>query len=132
MEKENELWPQDEMLLQSILKTPYSAKEKSFFETIQKKMESENAPWEEVIVSSYDNNDELSLMRLTYDEFILSKGMNKNEWLTNMIHCMSLSEVMNINLLEAGLYKENITLLQWLRKNDYEYVILDHSKDINQ
>lgn len=114
-----------------MLKETMSRNERTFFEQLKYKMENDNAPWEDVLISSFDNEDELSLMRLTYDEFILSRGRSREDWLNNEIHTMSLSEVLNVNLKEHNLLNRNQTLLQWLQACDYSCVRYDHSNDVN-
>jgi hypothetical protein len=131
MKAENELWPQDEVLFKTIEQAFTSIQEKQFFRTLKEKMKYENAPWPEVLISEHDNDDHLYLLRQTYDEFMLGKGVTRTEWQAYEMHTMSLSEILSINLKEGHLLDRNVTLLQWLRERDYACVRYDHSNDGN-
>lgn len=131
MTHENELWPQDEALFSKIEKGNISASEKNFFQEIRTKMLDENAPWPETLVWEHDNPDHIYLLRHGYDEFMLGKGTSHEEWQHSEIHTMNLSEVLSINLKEAKLLDRHITLLDWLREQDFSCVKYNHENDGN-
>lgn len=131
MTHENELWPQDEALFSKVEKENLPISEKHFFQEMQKKMLDENAPWPETLVWEHDNLDHLYLLRQGYDEFMLGKGTSREEWLGSEIHTMNLSDVLSINLKEAKLLDQDITLLQWLKEHDFSCVRYDHRNDGN-
>ncbi len=131
MTHENELWPQDEALFSAVEKSSASESERHFFDKMYVKMLDENTPWPETLVWEHDNPDNLYLLRHGYDEFMLGKGTNREEWQDNEIHTMNLSDVLSVNLQEAKLLDRDITFLQWLRENDFSCVKYDHENDGN-
>lgn len=128
---ENELWPQDEALFDTMTGNYQSDNERIFFETIKKKMEDENAPWDEVLISERDNTERIAFIRLCYDEFMLGNAGSRESWFKTKIHTMTLSEILNVNLKEAKICDKDMTFLQWLRENDYTCVCYDHRNDSN-
>lgn len=132
MKHENELWPQDEELFNSISKQPQSSSEKHFFEQMRSKMLDENAPWPETLVWEHDNPDHLYLLRHGYDEFMVGSGLSREEWQRNEVHTMNLSEALSINLKDAAILDRDMTLLQWLRAQDFKCVRYDHVNDGNK
>ncbi len=132
MTHENELWPQDEAFFSTIEKGSISASEEHFLRKIRSKMLDENAPWPETLVWEHDNSDHLYLLRQGYDEFMLGKGMSPIEWQRTEIHTMNLSDVLAINLKEAGLLDKDLTFLQWLRENNFSCVRYNHENDGNK
>jgi hypothetical protein len=131
MNIENELWPNDTALFQRMSQRYNSENEKRFFETLKQKMQSENAPWPEVLISEYDNDEKIYLLRQTYDEFMLGRGCNRQEWQTSEIHTSSLAETLQVNMKEANLADKDITFLQWLEECDFSCLKYDHSNDGN-
>jgi hypothetical protein len=129
---ENELWPQDKALFQKMEESWRTDNEHLFFQTLRRKMECENAPWPEVLISEYDNKDELYLLRQTYDEFMLGRGKSRNEWQSSEQHKMSLADTLQINLKGANLLDKDISFFDWLRQCDYMCVRYDHSNDGNK
>ena len=131
MTPENDLWPKDKALFDSMAANYQSENERVFFETIKAKMENENAPWDEVLISERENADHIALIRLTYDEFILGNADTRESWFKSKVHAMSLSEILNVNLKEANIATKDMTLFQWLRAHDYSMVRYDHRNDSN-
>lgn len=131
MTHENELWPQDEALFSAVEKNGASESERYFFDKTHAKMLDENTPWPETLVWEHDNLDRLYLLRHGYDEFMLGKGTNREEWQDKEIHTMNLSDVLSANLKQAKLLDRDISFLQWLRENDFSYVKYDHENDGN-
>lgn len=114
---ENELWPQDEQLLQELIEHPTSLSEKGFYTKLKRKMESELAPCQEVLFSMQDNPDQLYVLRDGYDEFIIGSGKDNLKWDT--VHAMNLTDALKTNLKDSGLISQDLTLLDWLRQRDY-------------
>ena len=131
MTHENELWPQDEELFATIEKSVISESERQFFDNMYTKMLDENTPWPETLVWENDNTDNLYLLRLGYDEFMIGKGTTREEWQDNEIHTMNLSDVLFVNLKQAKLLDRDITFLQWLRENNFSCVKYNHENDGN-
>ena len=131
MTYENELWPQDEELFSTVEKSDVSESERYFFNKMYAKMRDENTPWPETLVWEHDNPDKLYLLRHGYDEFMLGKGVTREEWQDSEIHTMNLSDVLATNLKQAKLLDRDITFLQWLRENDFSCVRYNHKNDGN-
>lgn len=131
MKHENELWPQDEALFASMRHTYRTPAERLFFETMHSKMLDENAPWPETLVWEQDNNDHIYLLRHGYDEFMLGRGLSRDEWQGNEIHTMNLSDALSTNLKGARLLDKDITLLKWLQDNNFKFVRYNHVNDGN-
>lgn len=129
MESKNNLWPQDEALFENMRNHYQSDNERIFFETLKTKMENENAPWNEVLIDENENEDKLTLMRLTYDEFILCHTVPKGEPEPEDIHVMNLTDILDVNLKDAFNLSKDETLFEWLRRRDYNCVKYDHSND---
>lgn len=129
MDIKNNLWPQDRDLFDRMDNCYQSDNERFFFETLKKKMQYENAPWKEVLVDENDNYDKLTLMRLTYDEFILCHTVAIDEQEPEVIHVMNLSDILKVNLKESFNLSKDETLFEWLRERDYDCVKYDHSND---
>ncbi len=121
----NELWPEDIKLLANMEGNYVSDNEKAFFERMKDKMEHEFAPSNDLIMFEGDNDDHIYIVRCEYEEFIVgheSDGEYDDEY-----HVMTLKEVLNANLKELGFIESDITLLEWLRKRNYEGVRYNHN-----
>ncbi len=132
MTHENELWPEDQALFEKLEGQYLTPEEGNFFEIMHSKMLDENAPWPETLVWEHDNPDHIYLLRQGYDEFMIGRGTNRNEWQRNEVHVMNLSEALNTNLKETGILNQDVTLLDWLRNNNYQFVCFDHTNDGNK
>ncbi len=132
MTHENDLWPQDETLFSHIEKEGISPSEKHFLQKMRTKLLDENAPWPETLVWEHDNPDHLYLLRQGYDEFMLGKGTCREEWQESEIHTMNLSEVLAVNLKEAGLLDRDLSLLEWLQEQNFSCVRYNHENDGNK
>ena len=122
---ENDLWPSDKEILETIIAHPFSANELEFFTQLRNKMENELAPCKEVHFSEKDNEDGIFLLRDGYDEFII--GTEKDNVPNDYIHVMSLSEALSMNLSNIGFVDRDITLLDWLRERDYKGAMMNHN-----
>ncbi len=131
MKQENELWPQDEELFSNMANNYQSEAEAFFFAMMRNKMETENAPWKETLIWEQDNPDQIYFLREGYDEFIVGRGSNPTEWYDTECHTMNLSEALNLNLSQAKILDRDISLLDWLREQDYACVKYNHENDGN-
>ena len=122
---ENELWAEDVQLFQNMDNHYISENERVFFETIQEKMMTELAPCKELLISEMKNADKVYLLRDQYDEFILGQGIGAER--KTEVHTMKLSDVLNVNMKDKEFLSDDITLLEWLRRIDYDGVMFDHN-----
>ncbi len=121
----NELWPVDIKLLADMEGHYVSDNERTFFEKMKYKMESEFAPSNDLIMFENDNDDHIYIVRCEYEEFIVGhgcEGVFDEEY-----HVMTLSEALNANLKELGFLKRDVSLLDWLRERDYDGIRYTHN-----
>ena len=123
--KANKLWPVDYELFASMEGHYTSENEKTFFEKVRYKMEFELAPSNDLLLSEIDNEEQIYLVRVDYDEFIVGHGTVGHY--DEECHVMNLSEALNTNLKEKGYLDRDITLLDWLRERDYQGIRYNHN-----
>ena len=121
---ENKLWKEDEELFASMKGHYTSDNEKVFFEKIRYKMEYEDAPSNDLIMSEEDNDDHIYIVRCYYEEFIVGHGKKDNY--DEEFHVMTLAEALIANLMQLGFLSRDITLLDWLRERDYKGIRYNH------
>lgn len=94
---------------------------------MQEKEETDFAMSNDLILFEQDNKDSIYLIRCEYEEYIvghMTDGKYDDEY-----HAMTLSEVLAINLKSLGYINEDLTLFEWLRKNDYAGIQYNHNFD---
>lgn len=124
-EPDNELWDEDRELFERIKGEYQSPEERNFFSNIKYKQEYELTCCNDLLLWGHENRDGLYLVRLIYDEYILGvKGKASLEQ-----HVMNLSEVLAINLKEAGFSDKDMTFFEWLRENNYRGIRYDRNFD---
>lgn len=116
----HKLWEVDEKLFDSMRENSVSVNERNFFSIIRHKQECEVTGLNELLVSEYENEDEIYLVREYYEEYVVGQGIGSDG--ENEVHVMNLSEALALNLMELGFIDRNLTLLEWLRECDYRYV----------
>ncbi len=102
-----------------INETCVSLAEKKFFES-QNEKALHPIDGCEVVMDAADNEDGLYLIRCLATEYEL--GVSSASGLTQEIHTFSLSEILQVNLREAGFLDRDITFLEWLRERDFRGV----------
>jgi len=107
-----------------------SANEKNFFQNMRYKQEFEVTALNDLLVSEYDNADEIYVVREYYEEYVVGFGIDSNG--ANEEHVMCLSEALNLNLKDLGFIQRDLTLLQWLRECDYKVVNYERNYDLNK
>ncbi len=120
----NTIWDVDEQLFTSLEGKYQSENEAVFFRNMRFKQEYEVALSNDLILSENDNEDEIYLVRVEYDEYLVGKGESES----NEAHLMNLSEALSLNLSSVGLARE-ITLLNWLKERDYAGIKYNHNYD---
>ena len=123
----NKLNPKDRELFDEMENNYASENEKIFFERMRYKQEHIYTSANDLVFHENDNEDALFLIRLDFDEYILSYSGNDRE--CEECHTQSLSDVLAINLKEHNLSDKDMTLLEWLRSIDYACVLYDNNYD---
>ena len=106
------------------METKYASEnERHFFETMLRKIRTQYTDVNETIIGYENNEDEIYLYREGYDDFEVgrySKKVSDNPVFTN-----GLFGILSVDLGE-DLLDDHITLLEWLRKNDFNCVQYDN------
>lgn len=124
----NILANEDILLFENMENNCTSLNEESFFKNMKYKQEYEVTVLNDLIVSEYENEDEIYVVRESYEEYVVGRGIGTDG--TFEKHVMTLSEALAINLKDLGLASRDITLLQWLRECDYKYVNYNRNHDM--
>lgn len=121
---------EDKQLFDSMRGHYFSFNEENFFKNMQYKEEYEITGLNDLIVSEYENEDEIYIVREYYEEYIVGQGINSNG--AKEEHVMTLKEALSLNLQELGFLNKDITLLEWLREHDYRYVKYNRNYDLTR
>ena len=124
----NKLWDADAKLFASMKEESLTPNEANFFSNMQYKEEYEVSALNDLLVSEYENDDEIYVIRMNYDEYVVGHGIGTDG--DEEIHVMNLSEALSVNLKAEGFLKRDITLWQWLREKDYEIVNYGRNYDL--
>ncbi len=108
----------------------FSVNEENFFKNIQYKQEYEITSLNDLLISEYENQDEIYLVREYYEEYVIGHGIDSDG--AQEEHVMTLSEALSINLKDVGFIDRDLTLLQWLRECDYECVNYNRNHDLER
>lgn len=123
----HKLWKEDIELFKKMEGNYKSANEENFFKNIRYKQEYEVSTLNDLLVSEYENPDELYLVRMYYEEYVIGHKIDSDGKFE--VHVMNLSEALAVNLKEQEIIDKDITLLEWLRASDYIYVNYDRNND---
>lgn len=126
--KKHKLWSADEQLFASMEGNYLSVNEENFFKNMRYKQEYECTSLNDLIVSEYENNDEIYVIREYNEEYIVGHGIGTDG--AQEEHVMNLSEALALNLKELGFIERDLTLLDWLRECDYNVVNYERNYDI--
>lgn len=118
--KKHKLWDVDERLFAKMHENYVSDNERNFFSIIRHKQEFEITGLNELLVSEYENEDEIYVVREYYEEYVVGQGIGSDG--EREVHVMNLSEALALNLKELGFIDRDLTLHEWLRESDYCYV----------
>lgn len=128
--KKNRLANEDVLLFDKMENNYISVNEENFFKNMKYKQEYEVTALNDLIVSEYENEDEIYVVRECYEEYVVGRGIGTDG--TFEKHVMTLSEALDINLKDIGLMDGDITLFAWLRKCDYKYVNYNRNYDLEK
>lgn len=126
----HELLNEDKVLFEKMETQYVSDNEKNFFKNIRYKQEFEITGLNDLLVSEYENSDEIYIVRECYEEYIVGHGIGADG--AQEEHVMSLSEALNLNLKDLGYIDRNVTVLEWLRECDYVYVKYNRNYDLTR
>ena len=124
----NQLWDVDAKLFASMKKESLTPNEANFFSNMQFKQEYEVTALNDLLVSEYENDDEIYVIRMNYDEYVVGHGIGTDG--AQEVHVMNLSEALSVNLKAEGFLNRDITLWQWLREKDYTIVNYGRNYDL--
>lgn len=126
--KRNKLIAEDENFFKEKEGHYVSNAEKEFFERMKVKIESEPAPANDLIMSNRNNNDGIYIVRCYDYEFRI--GCRIGEEYKEEFYAMDFHDALNVNLRQCSFIKEDLTLLEWLRKIDYKGIEYNHNFDL--
>ena len=126
--KKHELWDEDKKLFESMKGHYQTVNEENFFKNMQFKQEYECTSLNDLIVSEYENEDEIYIVREYNEEYVVGHGIGTDG--AQEEHVMNLSEALALNLKDLGFLNRDVTLLQWLRECDYQVVNYERNYDI--
>lgn len=123
----NILAKEDKLLFDNMREAYISNNEENFFKNIEYKQEYEITALNDLLISEYENKDEIYVVRLEYEEYLVGHGIGTDG--AQEEHTMTLSEALSLNLKELGFIERDLTLWQWLRECDYECVNYNRNHD---
>jgi len=126
----HELLTEDKVLFEKMETQYVSNNEKNFFKNIRYKQEFEITGLNDLLVSEYENSDEIYIVRECYEEYVVGHGIGTDG--AQETHVMSLLEALNLNLKDLGYIDRDLTLLNWLREGDYAYVKYNRNYDLTR
>lgn len=124
----HKLIDEDAALFASMVGHYQSTNEENFFKNMQYKQEYEATALNDLIISEYENNDEIYVVRMYNEEYVVGHGIDSDG--ANEVHTMCLSDALALNLKELGYINRNMTLWEWLRNCDYNVVNYERNYDI--
>lgn len=124
----HKLWDKDIILFASMEGNYRSVNEENFFKNMQYKQEYETTVLNDLIVSEYENDDEIYVVRMCNEEYLVGHGIGTDGAFEE--HVMCLSDALSLNLKGLGYIEKNLTLWEWLRECDYTVVNYERNYDI--
>ena len=118
------LFPVYKEYYEKMAKVYCSENERVFFETMKERQQHVFTYANDLLLSEYDNEDSIYIVRHYYNEFEIGRA-----GLMEDVYAMDLEEAMAINLKDAGLLDNDVTLLEWLRARDYKGIKYDGNFD---
>jgi len=115
--KNEEFDEQDRIMFEQVLASNISGNERTFFEQMKAKEEGEFAPAADLLLNERDNADEIYIVRYYFDEYKIGRGKLENRMPVD-IYNLNLKDTLESDLFP--LLGKHITLLDWLRANDFQ------------
>lgn len=116
--KYQQIETKDIELFDSMKNRYISDEEELFFKTLHYKEENEIAPSAELLISENSNADTVYFVRYNVCEYKIGSRNELTAEKEN--YFQTLADALSANLNEIGALKENITMLEWLRRNNYQ------------
>lgn len=130
MKKDNfsQLIGGDKVFIDKIKESLSTDAGKEFISKIEFKMQYEPAMSNELLLSEFDNDEGIYLVRCYDHEFILGCHIgNKYE---EEFYAMTFSEAMNANLKTCNFIDHDITMIDWLINRDFKGMRYNHNYDL--
>ena len=124
----HKLWDEDAKLFASMVGHYQSENEENFFKNMQYKQEYEVTALNDLIVSEYENADEIYIVRMYNEEYVVGHGIDTDGAFEE--HTLCLSDALTLHLKALGYIERNLTLWDWLRECDYAVVNYERNYDI--
>lgn len=126
--RKHELCSADKKLF-ALMKGNYgSVNEENFFKNMQYKEEYETSALNDLLVSEYENEDEIYVVRMYNEEYVVGQGIGTDG--AREEHVMCLADALFLNLKQIGFIEKDLTLLGWLRRCDYSVVNYERNYDL--
>ena len=126
--EKKKLWDSDIKLFESMKGHYQSVNEENFFKNMQYKQEHECTALNDLIISEYENDDEIYVVREYYEEYVVGHGIGSDG--AQEEHVMCLSDALALNLKNLGFIDRDLTLFEWLREHDYDVVNYERNYDL--
>lgn len=101
----HKLWDKDIILFASMEGNYRSINEENFFKNMQYKQEYETTALNDLIVSEYENDDEIYVVRMCNEEYVVGHGVGTYGAFEE--HVMCLSDALALNLKALGYIEES-------------------------
>lgn len=120
--------PEEDTALFEAMNGHYVSKnEERFFRIMQYKEEYELAPQNDLLLDDKDNEDGISILRVYNTEYdvirVITDKTGRHR--SPSSYSDSLADALSTNMKEFGILDYDCTLLEWLRKNDYNGIRYD-------
>ncbi len=122
------MWEEDKVLFRTMSENYISDNERFFFVTLQRKQESELTYSNELLIDEHDNPDGLYMVRVNFEEYEIGRIIDGNR-IGEEFHAMYLAEALDLQLACFKMVPSQMTLFDWLRANDYQYVKYNRNYD---
>ena len=127
-EIKNDMWEEDKVLFRTMSENYISDNERFFFVTLQRKQESELTYSNELLIDDHDNPDGLYMVRVNFEEYEIGRIIDDHR-IGEEFHAMYLAEALDLKLGCFNMAPSQMTLFDWLRANDYQYVKYNRNYD---
>lgn len=118
----------DKDFLDSLKKSITTVAGKEFIAKIEYKMHYEPAMANDLLLSEFDNEEGVYLVRCYDHEFIV--GRHLGDKYEDEFYAMSFSEAMNANLKDCHFTSDDTTLINWLVNRDFKGLRYNHNYDL--
>lgn len=127
MKKQFELSESDKIFFAEMRGKYQSESEKKFFQKLSRKEQYESAFANELLVYEKDNPDGIYFIRKYYDTYLI--GYEIRPGYSEKYECETLVEALSLRLDLILGFPRPITLMDWLRESDYEFVSYERNYD---